>query len=63
MSVLLSFQLIILLCRKPVDDIVYEVDCAMVVVKAGADVDIGEVSWTLFILHILTSCGRRQPIC
>ena len=27
--------------RKEVDDIVYEVDCQMITVKAGADVDIG----------------------
>lgn len=27
--------------RKLVDDIVYEVDCQLVTVKAGADVDIG----------------------
>ena len=29
--------------RKLIDDIVYEVDCAMIVVKPGADVDIGTV--------------------
>jgi len=29
--------------RKLVDDIAYEVDCAMVTVKPGADVDIGTV--------------------
>jgi len=28
-------------CRKLVDDIVYEVDCAMINIKKGADVDIG----------------------
>ena len=28
--------------RKEVDDIVYEVDCAMIQVKEGADVDIGQ---------------------
>lgn len=30
-----------LLDRKLVDDIVYEVDCKMVTVKKGVDVDIG----------------------
>lgn len=29
--------------RKEIDDIVYEVDCATITVKAGADVDIGTV--------------------
>lgn len=29
-------------CRKTVDDIVYEVDCALMIVKEG-DVDIGNV--------------------
>ena len=29
--------------RKTIDDIVYEVDCALVTVKAGADIDIGTV--------------------
>ena len=28
-------------CRKEVDDIVYEVDSSLIVVKPGADVDIG----------------------
>jgi hypothetical protein len=32
------------LYRKEVDDIVYEVDCQMVVIKAGADVDIGDAN-------------------
>lgn len=32
--------------RKLVDDVVYEVDCAMITVGPGADVDIGNVdSW------------------
>ena len=34
------FQLIVLY-RKLVDDIVFEVDCALIIVKAGADFDIG----------------------
>lgn len=29
--------------RKEVDDIVYEVDCSMISVKEGADVDIGMI--------------------
>ena len=29
--------------RKTVDDIVFEVDCALVTVKPGADIDIGTV--------------------
>lgn len=29
--------------RKTVDDIVYEVDCSLITVKPGADVDIGVV--------------------
>lgn len=29
--------------RKTIDDIVFEVDCALVTVKPGADVDIGIV--------------------
>jgi len=29
--------------RKLIDDIAYEVDCALITVKAGADVDIGTV--------------------
>jgi len=29
--------------RKTIDDIVYEVDCTMVTVKPGADIDIGIV--------------------
>jgi hypothetical protein len=27
---------------KTVDDIVYEVDCQMITIKAGADIDIGQ---------------------
>lgn len=30
--------------RKLVDDVVYEVDCALITVKAGADIDIGTVN-------------------
>lgn len=30
--------------RKLIDDIVYEVDCAIVTIKPGADVDIGNVN-------------------
>jgi hypothetical protein len=41
MPSLTSFPDSPLLCRKLVDDIVYEVDCQLVTVKAGADVDIG----------------------
>ncbi len=29
-------------CSKLVDGIVYEVDCQLITVKAGADVDIGK---------------------
>jgi len=29
--------------RKAIDDVAYEVDCAMVTVKPGADIDIGTV--------------------
>jgi len=29
--------------RKEIDDIVYEVNCSLITVKAGADVDIGTV--------------------
>lgn len=29
--------------RKLIDDIAYEVDCSMITVKAGADIDIGTV--------------------
>src|SRR5438552_2832183 len=38
--------------RKEVDDVVYEVDCAMITVKQGADVDIGILENSL--LSILT---------
>jgi len=31
--------------RKLVDDIAYEVDCALITVKPGADVDIGNVDF------------------
>ena len=30
------------LCSKEVDGIVYEVDCQLITVKPGADVDIGK---------------------
>jgi hypothetical protein len=41
--------------RKDIDDIVYEVDCQMVTVKAGAaDVDIGKSSLTLDLTVALT---------
>ena len=32
------------------DDIVYEVDCQMIVVKPGADVDIGQIQIPVFSL-------------
>jgi hypothetical protein len=38
------------LYSKLVDDIVYEVDCQLITVKAGADVDIG-MSF-LFLLYL-----------
>jgi len=43
-------SLLMSLYRKLVDDIVYEVDCQMIMVKGGADVDIG-MSF-LFIFYI-----------
>jgi hypothetical protein len=39
-----SRQLGSLCIRKEVDGIVFEVDCQMIVVKPGADVDIGQPS-------------------
>jgi hypothetical protein len=44
----------LLLYRKLVDDIVYEVDCQMVTVKAGADVDIGASTLVLAFCLSLT---------
>lgn len=45
MSVLRPFcspySLLMSLYSKVIDDIVYEVDCQMITIKAGADVDIG----------------------
>jgi hypothetical protein len=40
--------------RKEVEDIVYEVDCQMIVVKAGADIDIGQKSFISLELRRLS---------
>ena len=40
------------LYSKEVDGIVYEVDCQMIIVKAGADVDIGDPSAPFFSLTL-----------
>ena len=40
------------LYSKVVDDIVYEVDCQMIVVKAGADIDIGDPNIPVFSLTL-----------
>ena len=40
---------------KEVDGIVYEVDCQLITIKAGADVDIG-----LFFFLSLISCSRLE---
>lgn len=47
-----NLQYSLLINSKTVDDIVYEVDCSMITVKAGADVDIGTrlATITAFIL-------------
>lgn len=37
--------------RKLVDDIVYEVNCQLITVKAGADVDIGELNETFQFVY------------
>ena len=41
----LPFQSLLTECAdsKVVDDIVYEVECLLITVKAGADIDIGEL--------------------
>lgn len=53
------------LSSKEVDDIVYEVDCSLITVKAGADVDIGAYPVDLpedtRVLNWLAH--RRQPLC
>lgn len=36
------------LYSKEVDDIVYEVDCQLIIVKPGADIDIGQIQMSLF---------------
>jgi len=43
-------------CRsdsKEVDDIVYEVNCQLVAIKKGADVDIGAHDYTYTLQHPL----------
>lgn len=49
--------------RKEIDGIVYEVDCQMITVKAGADVDIGGTLISITCPHKLTYLSRRQPLC
>lgn len=51
LSISLVFFRSISLPSKLVDDIVYEVDCQLTTVKAGADVDIGLCTASLRILH------------
>lgn len=44
--------------RKEIDGIVYEVDCQMITVKAGADVDIGGTLIYIAYIRELTSFSR-----
>ena len=44
--------------RKTVDDTVFEVDCALITVKAGADVDIGAVDSQTRIPVFVTDPGQ-----
>ena len=49
---LLYWILVSYLYSKEVDGIVYEVDCQMIVVKAGADIDIGDSIALVFLLTL-----------
>jgi hypothetical protein len=42
--------LLILLQSKEVDDVVYEVDCQLITIKPGADVDIGQFCLLFLVL-------------
>lgn len=49
--------------RKLVDEVVYEVDCALISVKAGADVDIGTVDPKHGCRGSPLILDRCQPLC
>lgn len=49
--------------RKSIDGIVYEVDCSLITVKAGADVDIGTVDPINGYRGSPLILDRCQPLC
>ena len=50
--------------RKVIDDIVYEVDCQVITIKPGADVDIGTLSRIGYMRTAFLITGTRcQPVC
>jgi len=56
------YSLLMSLYSKVVDDIVYEVDCQLITVKAGADVDIG-MSFFFFLISPADSIFKFPSRC